>query len=479
MSLDNKLKSGLTWSLLLQFSLQAINFIVSILLARLLVPEDFGLIGIISVFINIGKILLDGGFASSLIRTQNTNDADYSTVFLLNFSLGIVFFIALYASSGYIASYFENASLERYIDIYSFTFVLNGLTIVHSVILNKSLKIKEQFLLQIPSLILSSMVSIYMATHGYGVWSLIVKELVFSLSSTILLWYFSNWRPRLLFNLDKLKSHWSFGSKILVTEVSSGIITDLYKVYLAKLFNPYQLGLFTRAKSLEELPSGLLFNAFNRVLYPYLSQYQDNNERLKQILKHLVYTVSFIFFPLTGLLILIAKPLILFLLTDKWSESIPYFQILVFTGYFLPFAMYMLNILKVKGKSNLVLKLFILDYILLALVLMLLFYFKNIYLLLILLVVNTFIKTVLTCFVAGRFIHYNLNEQIKDSALNLFFSLVPFFIVYFFLPHLSLNSSFIQLLSISLSYLFIYLGIQYTLGDRIKNKQLFQFSSFQ
>ncbi len=470
--MEKRVKDGFAWSLILQFSTQFLNFAISVFLARLLIPADFGIIGIVAIFINIGRALLDGGLASSLIRTRDCTDLDYSTVFFLNIFLSFIFCGLLIVSAPFIADYFNNQDLKDYIKVYSITFIFSGVSIVHSVILNKQLRIKEQFYLQLPSLGISAFVAIYMAMNGYGVWSLIAKELTYSVLATIQLWYYSNWRPKLIFGFNTLKSHWKFGSKILYTDVLSGMFNEVYKVIIAKFFNPHQLGLYTRAKSLEELPSGIIFNALNRVMYPYLSEFQTDSVKIKEVYRTLIFLLSFIIFPLFSILILIAKPLIIILLTEKWSETIPLFQLLVFSGFFVPFSLYMNNILKIKGRSDLVLKLSIFGYTLIFISVFPILYFKSMHILLYVLLANAFVKTIIACYVGGRLINYSLLEQLSDVKMNFVLSVLALAITYFVSILMGIESMWVSMLTLLSIFLFLYALLYFFFGERSKLKNL-------
>jgi len=413
MEFKSKAVSGFSWSVIIQLSHQIIGFIVSIILARILFPKDFGIIGMISIFITTGKFLLDGGLASSLIRNKDVNQEDYSTVFFTNVAAAILIYILLFMTAPLIASFFGESILINLLRVYGIVFLIGSFSTIQSVRLNKNLQFKTQFKLLLPSLIISAMVSIWMAYNGFGVWSLVWKELIFSGIATIQLWFYANWQPTLIFNKKLFKYHFNFGSKLLLTDILSSFFNDVYKIVIGKYFSASQLGLYTRAKSMEELPNGIIFNAINRVMYPLLSNVNDDDERLKRIYRQIITTVHFLVVPVLVLMAILAKPLFIFLLTEKWIEAVPYFQILIIAALFSPMQAYMLNICKVKGRSDLVLKLSTIQYLLLAVGLLPAIWL-GIYGLLWSIVIVTAVMVAITAYFAGSLIGYTIKEQIQD-----------------------------------------------------------------
>lgn len=430
MSFRETAKTSFSWSILIQLSTQAINFIVSVILARLLFPEDFGIIGIVAIFMNLGRSLLDGGLASSLIRSIEVDDEDYSTVFIVNLSASFFLYAVIFIFSPIIADFFDQESLVSILRVYAVVILIGAFSIVQSVRLNKNLEFKTQFKLQVPSLIVSAVIGIWMAKNGFGVWSLVFKEIVFALLGTLLLWYYSKWRPSLNLNFTKLKIHWGFGSKLLLTDVFTKIFNDLYKIVIGKFFSVNQLGLYTRAKSLEELPSSIVFNAINRVMFPLLSSIQDEETRLKNSYRQIISTVSYFVVPLLSLMAILAEPLIVFLLTDRWLEAVPFFQILVLAGLISPVQAYLLNICKVKGRSDLVLKIAFYEYFLISVAIIPSFWL-GIYWLLWSIVIVALAKAIITGIMAGKLIKYSLKEQFLDIyqpfLLSIICAIIPYF----------------------------------------------------
>ena len=335
--LKSKAKSGFSWSILIQLSHQLLNFVVSILLARVLIPADFGKVGIIMIFMSLGRILLDGGLAPSLIRTKDPDQKDYSTVFVINISAALISYGLLFVFAPSITSYFNQTNdFTSLLRVYGIVLILGSLTIVQSVRLNKNLQFKTQFKLLLPSLIISGACAIWMAYNGFGVWSLVYKEIIFSSLAGVQLWYYSKWTPSLVFSKEKFLHHFKFSYKLLINDLLYRVFNDTYKFLIGRFYSPTELGLYTRAKSMEELPNGVIFNAINRVMFPLLAQVNDDNERLKRVYSMIISRVAFILVPTFTVLGIMAKYIFIFLLTDKWVQSASYFQVLMFGSIFLP-----------------------------------------------------------------------------------------------------------------------------------------------
>lgn len=412
-SLRQSGKSGVLWSFLIQGGTQVINFVVTVLLARLLLPEEFGLIGMIAVFMAISRALLDGGFVSSLIRTKNADNIDYSTVFFVNLISSVILYGILFFTAPFIAAFYQKAILVDLVRVLGLILIINAFSLVQSAKLNKALRFKTQFKLQLPSLIISAGISIWMAYNHFGVWSLVAKDLIYAFLATIQLWWYGKWIPSFIFDKEKFRYHFNFGYKLSLTQVINTSFDNLYNVVIGKYFSAAQLGYFTRARSLEQLPTGFFYNAFNRVFYPLLAKISDDDAQLKHYYSQLMRIIVFVVTPTLVYLGVIAEPLFRWLLTEKWLPAVPYFQILLISGIFYPIHKYNLNICYLKGRSDLVLRLSMLHNSLL-LVGALSAIWLGIYGLLYSLVIVTILITIINSFVSGRLISYDLKSQFLD-----------------------------------------------------------------
>lgn len=442
----SKFKSSIQWSFLIQLSFQIIGFVVSVILARILSPSDFGILGILTIFINLSKKVTDGGLAASLIRSKEIDDKDFSTVFYFNLGCSIFLYVLLFLFSPIIASFFEVPLVEDLLKVHGLSLIISAFTITQSVRLNKDLKFKTQFKILLPSLLLSGGIGIISAYLGYGVWSLVIKEISFAFFASIQLWLYSKWKPLWLFDKNVFKKHFSFGYKLVLTDLVSQFFKDSYKAIISKSFSPAQLGYFTRAKSMEELPNSIVFNTINRVLFPLLSTVQNDPVRLKTVYSQIIKTVTFLVTPFLMLLHLIAEPLFIFLLTEKWLPAVPFFRILLIAGMIAPLQPYLLNICKVLGRSDLVLKLSLIEYFFISIGILAIIPF-GIEGLLWGMVAATLAKLLIAMISAGKLINYSVKEQVIDLREG--------FLVGFLVSMLIVFIQNVNLLNISDPFLFI------------------------
>ncbi|MCF6359287.1 MAG: lipopolysaccharide biosynthesis protein [Cyclobacteriaceae bacterium] len=422
-SFKQKAVSGILWSFVQQFGIQFIGFFISILLARLLLPAEFGLIGMITVFIAIGNALVDNGMAASLLRTKDPDKIDYSTVFIANFLTSIVIYAMVFLVAPYISMFYGQPSLTLIIRIYCLSFIISSLTIVQSTRLNKNLEFKKQMLINIPSTIGGGALGVVLAYQGFGVWSLVYMNLFRSVLGTIILWMMSEWRPSMDFNFDRLKIHLNFGYKLTASGLFNSIFSNSYNIVIGKYFSASQLGFYTRAQSLKQLPVENITSALSKVTYPLLASIQDDVPKMKSVYRRLMQQIMFWLTPLMICAIIIAEPLFRFLITDKWLPAVPYFQILCIVGILFPIQHNNLNILKVVGKSGLYLRLEMISNIITILALLLAIPF-GIYGLLWGQVGSMLISLSINAYLGGGLIKYTIKEQILDIWLMIFLALL-------------------------------------------------------
>ena len=421
----SSIKSSFKWSFIIQASFQIIGFLVSIILARILSPSDFGIIGILTIFINLSKNITDGGLASSLIRTKDPSEVDFSTVFYFNLVCSVFMYAILFITAPFVAVFFKLPLIENLLRVFGVTIILSAFTITQSVKLNKELNFKTQFKILLPSLLISAIAGISSAYYGMGVWSLVIKEVVFSLLASMQLWFYSRWKPLRVFNRNSFKNHFYYGYKLVITDVISQFFNDSNKAIIGKIFSPAQLGFFTRAQTMQDLPNQVIFNTINRVLFPMLSKVQDSDIRLRDLYRQVIKIISFLVTPFLTLLYLVAKPLFIFLLTEKWLPAVPYFKILIIAGMIAPLQPYLLNICKVKGRSDMVLKLSLVEYFFIFLSMLAIIPF-GIYGLLWGLVVATIGKLMVAMYFSGKLIHYSIKSQLLDLKEGFVLSLIGF-----------------------------------------------------
>lgn len=413
MSLKKKTISGLFWTFSQQFSVQLISFIVQIILARILLPAEFGLIGMLTIFIAIGNTLLDGGLTSSLIRTLDPGQKDYSTVFFVNLIFSVIIYFLLFFAAPFISSFFNQPILTSVIRLYTLSFIIQAFVAVQTTRLTKAMNFKLQMAMQIPSVMIGGITGILLAYKGYGVWSLVWMNLVQNFLFMIQHWFRAKWFPDFIIDLSILKYHFKFGYKLVLSGLLDTIYQNIYNVIIGKYFSVVQLGYYTRAYSMQQLPVANISTALNKVTYPVFSSMQEDDVKLKSAYRTLMQQVVFWVAPILICLAAVAVPLFRLLLTEKWLPAVPFFRILCAAGIMYPLNAYNLNMLNVKGRSDLFFKLEIAKKILITIGIFCALPF-GIDGLLYLQVVFNIAAFFINSFYSGKLISYPVTEQIAD-----------------------------------------------------------------
>ena len=463
MSLKAQAKSGMIWTFAQQFGSQIISFAISIVLARLLTPEDFGTIALFGVVMGIASTLISGGMGSSLIRDKNTNEKDYSTVFIFNIVLSIIMYGIVYITAPYIADFYKIPTLSAIIRVYALVLIINAFNIIQSTRLSKNMAFKTMFKIQLPSLIIGGVIGIAFAYAGFGVWSLVYSALIQNTISTVQYWLYSDWRPKLIFNRDKFRHHFSFGYKMTLSGLLDIVFNNIYPILIGKLFTIAQLGYYNRADSLKQLPVSNLSNALNKVTFPLFAKISHDDQKLKEVYQKLMRVVIFIIAPTLALMVVLAEPIIRFLLTDKWLPAVPYLQILAISGLLYPIHSYNLNILQVKGRSDLFLRLEVIKKTFTVLILMLSIPF-GIFGLLWGRVIQSILAFFINTYYTGKFINYTSWQQTKDLFPSLILASCCGGIVYWF-SHTIANEWWdgFHLAVSSILFVILYLGCAFML----------------
>ncbi len=431
MSLKNQALSGVFWSSMQLFGTQAIGFGVSLILARLLLPAEFGLIAMLGVFIGLGTTLINSGLTNSLIRTENLDDEDFSTVFFFNLAGSLIIYIIIFLAAPLIADFYDQELLTVIVRVYCITFIINAFSAIQNARLTKMLDFKTQMKVSVPSIIMGSIVGVFMAYNNYGVWSLVWSGIVQSLASTIQLWYYSKWRPLWIFNRQKFSYHFHYGVKLMFSGVLDTLFTNAYTIIIGKFFAPAQVGFYNRAETLQMLPVGNISSIITKVSFPLFSTIQNDDVRLKSAYKRIMQMVIFLVAPTLILMSVLAEPLFRILFTEKWLPAVPYFQILCFNGILYPIHSYNLQILNVKGRSDLFLKLEVIKKIIVVVIILVTFQF-GIYGLLYGSVIASILAFFVNTYYSGKFLNYPAWEQTKDLLPIIFLSLLIGGLVYFF-----------------------------------------------
>ena len=428
MSLRQKTVSGIFWTIGQQFSVQIINFVVQIILARLLLPEVFGLIAMIQIFITIGQTLMDSGMTSSLIRTPSPDQMDYSTVFFTNVFASIFIYILIFYLSPIVAKFYSQPQLENILRVLSLSFIIRSLVGVQTTKLTKEMNFKLQMLMQVPSTIIGAIVGILLALKGYGVWSLVWLNLTQSFVFMVQHWFYTNWRPSLKFDMLKLKDHFNFGSRLTLASLLDTIYNNSYTIVIGKQFSPALVGFYDQAQTLRLFPVTQITSALGNVTYPLFSIIQEDDEKLKEAYKKIMQIVLLIVLPIMLILIGISEPLFRFVLGKKWLPSVPMFRILCIASIVRPISGFNLNILKVKGRSDLFLKIEVVKKVLGVLILFISLHF-GVMAMVWSLTISSILFLGINSIYSSRFINYGIFEQIKDVLPIFLYGLLSFAIM--------------------------------------------------
>lgn len=404
---------GLKWSFLDNALNQGIRFILGLVLARLLTPYDFGIIGIALIFVSISEDIVDGGFTNALIQKKTPSPVDYSTVFVTNLVFSAVLYAVLFLLAPHIAVFFNNPQLTSVIRVISVILLIDAFMFVAKVRLTKDLDFKRLAKISVSSSVISGVVGIIFALSGFGVWSLVFQQLTRHLLNTSLLWFTNKGGLSVRFSKKSFTSLFSFGSKLLITDLTISIYNQLVNVVVGKCYSPATLGQYSRAHQFSGLFSSTLNQIIQRVSYPALSKIQDDYERLLRAYRELIKTTSFVVFSLMLFLAAIAEPLITVLIGNKWLECVPYLQLLCFSRMLQPLLSINMNIFKVKGRSDLCLKLELtkrlLDIFSIALGILV-----SIYWMLIGSIIVNIVAYLLNVYYSSRLLGYTMKRQLKD-----------------------------------------------------------------
>lgn len=417
-SLKNKTVKGMGWSALENVTRLGVTFVVSIVLARLLSPEEYGLIGILTIFIAIFNAIVDSGFTNALIRKQDATDTDYSTVFYTNFVLSVVLAAVLFFCATPISVFFERLELVSLTQVMSSVVIINALSIVQRVRTTKAIDFKTQTKITFISSIGSGVIGIAMAYMGYGVWALVGQQISNQLFSTLLFWFYNQWMPKLVFSWASFKEMWAFGSKLLASGLIDTAWKEVYQVVIGKCYSPATLGLYTRAKQFSDLCSSNLTSVVQRVSYPVLSSIQDDRLRLKSAYQRVIKTTMLPTFVLMLGMAACAEPMIYVLIGEQWLDCVPMLQIICTYGMLYPLHALNLNMLQVQGRSDLFLRLEIIKKII-AIGPLLLGIFVDIYWMLAGTCVTGILSYYLNAYYSGPFLNYSIKEQVKDILPSL------------------------------------------------------------
>ena len=355
-SIKTKAIRGILWNAIDKFAAQGVQFIIGIILARLLMPKDFGLIGMLSIFIALSQSFIDSGMGSGLIQKQNRSDVDFSTVFVFNLCVSLFFYGILFITAPLIARFYNMPQLVNLTRVLSLNIIINSLAIVQRSKLIINIDFKTFAKVNVVSVLTGGIIAVFFAYAGFGVWALVIQNLISATVSVLMLWLLSKWKPSLSFSKESFKDLFGFGSKLLISGLYARTLNEIYNLVIGKTYSASDLGYYTRSKQIAEVSAGTVNSIMQQVTYPILASLQNDKEQLISVFNRLIKMTAFFIFPAMTLLALLADPFIRFFLTNKWEPAIILLQWLCFAKVFTPICSINMNILNAIGRSDLFLK---------------------------------------------------------------------------------------------------------------------------
>lgn len=356
-NVSNKALNGFAWRFAERCGAQGVTFIVSIILARLLAPELYGTIALVTVFTSILQVFIDSGMANALIQKKDADDLDFSTVFYFNFTICILLYICLFLLAPFIAKFYNQSTLVPIIRVLGLTLIISGVKNVQQAYVSKNMLFKRFFFSTLGGTIGAAVVGIVMAYLGFGVWALVAQQMLNAIVDTLILWVTVKWRPKKCFSFKRLKSLLSYGWKLLASALLDVVYNNIRQLIIGRMYSPTDLAYYNKGQQFPNLAITNLNVSIDSVLFPVMSAEQENKEKVKSMTRKSIQTSSYIIWPIMVLLAVCAEPLINLLLTEKWLPCVPFMQLFCFSYALWPVHTANLNAIKAIGKSDIFLKL--------------------------------------------------------------------------------------------------------------------------
>ncbi len=455
-SLKDKTVNGVFWNAISRFSTQGIQFVFNILIARILMPEDYGVVALLNIFLAVSQAFIDSGFGNALVRKINRTEADYNTVFYFNIVVSTLFCALLWLFAPAISRFYKTPILTQITRIVCFNLVINAFGAIQQTKLTIDINFKTKALVSIITVSAVGVAGLWMAKHGYGIWALVVQSVVSSTFNTILLWLFVRWRPRFVFSWRSFQQMFSFGSKLLASGLIDTIWGNMYSLVIGKVINPTALGVYNRAESFATFPSSNIYGLVQGVSYPVLCSIQDDEQKLRETFRKYIRLFAYVTFPMMIGLAIVADPFIRLVLTDNWAESIPYLQILCLALMWYPIDAMNITFPNVLGHSEYYLRAVIANKAISLVALLATVPFG----LTVMCIGQVFVYIVflfINSYYTGKLINYDVFKQLRDIIPILIVSVFMGVIVY--LVSLVIHSTLLKLVLGVLSGFLFYWGL--------------------
>jgi len=424
--------SSLFWKLMERGGSQGIQFIVQIILARLLVPNDYGMIALIAIFITIANVFVQSGFNTALIQKKDVNETDFSSVFYLSLFVASVLYLILFFTAPLIASFYDVHQLISVLRVLSITLFLGAFNSIQNAIISRKMQFKKLFFSSLGAILISGTIGITLAYKGLGVWALVAQQLINQFMVTVILWVTVKWRPKLVFSFERVKGLFAYGWKLLVSSLIDTFYMNLRSLIIGKIYNPATLAFYNRGDQFPQIIVSNINGSIQSVMLPALASEQDNRQRVKEMVRRSIVTSSFVLFPMMVVLAVIAEPLVKILLTDKWLPCVPFLQVFCASYALWPIHTANLQAINALGRSDIFLKLEIAKKIVGITILGISIYF-GVYAIAIGTLISGIISTFINAYPNLKLLNYSYKEQWKDIMPSLILSLVMGVIIYNFI----------------------------------------------
>lgn len=440
-SLKQKTLKGTKWSAVEKLSVQVFQFLVMLVMARLLTPDDYGTVGLVAIFTAIAQSLVESGFSQALVRKQDRTDVDCNTVFYFNLVVSLALYGLCFIIAPFVAEFYEIPVLCPLMRVICLVFVVNGLAVVQRAIFTAVVDFRSQAIATLAAGLVSGVLGIGSAYLGYGVWALVIQQLSNALVLTVVLWMLSTWRPKLQYSRASFHELFGFGSKFMISGIINNVYNNISGMIIGKIYTPATLGYYSRAQHFSTVPSSTLSGVVSSVTYPVLCTIQDQNEKLQDVYRRLIKMSAYIVFPLMILMSAVAEPMVIILVGEKWRFSGELLTIIGFSMMWYPIHLLNLNLLAVKGRSDLFLRLEIIKKLIGLIVIcvsipfgIVVFAYCGI--------LSSIISLVINTYYTGKLINVGFFTQMKDIFNTFIMSMTMFVLIR--LTYLLIDNIYIQ-----------------------------------
>ncbi|WP_394863328.1 lipopolysaccharide biosynthesis protein [Paraclostridium bifermentans] len=420
---------NLVWKIMENCGIQGIQFIVQIVLARLLLPEDYGLISLVTIFIAIANVFVQSGFNTALIQKKDSDEIDFSSVFYLSLTVAVIAYIGIFCGAPIVANFYGESELVLILRVLGVTLFFGAFNSIQNAVIAKNMQFKKLFFSSLGASLVSGIVGVILAYNGLGVWALVSQQIFSQVFITIILWFTVKWRPTLVFSIKRVGVLFNYGSKLLVSSLVDTIYMNLRNLVIGKVYTPEMLGMYNRGQQFPQLIVNNINGSIQSVMLPTLSLEQDNKIRIKTIVRRSIVTSSFIIFPAMIGLAAIAEPVVRIILTDKWIPCVPFLQVFCFTYALMPIHTANLQAINAIGRSDIFLKLEVYKKVIGVIILIITIPY-GVYAIALGGLIGSLISSFINSYPNLKLINYSYKEQLKDIIPSLSIAMIMGVIVY-------------------------------------------------